>query len=155
MDEIALVLIGHGSKLPHNRENLVKLAEILRRKSRFKTVEISFMVRNNPTIPEAIESIAKRGIKKIVLVPAFLAAGVHTEQEIPEMIGLKGEESGLKARGIEIMYGEPLGADERIAEILEEKAVKALGQHETAEKIASDAGKLKASTDTFTASIKI
>src|SRR4030066_1454150 len=128
MDKVALVLIGHGSKLPHNRENLVKLAEILRRKSRFKTVEISFMVRNTPTIPEAIESIAKRGIRKVVLVPAFLAAGVHTEQEIPEMIGLKGEESSLKARGIEIMYGEPLGADERIAEIIEEKALKALGQ---------------------------
>ena len=155
MDEIALVLIGHGSKLPHNRENLVKLAEILRRKSRFKTVEISFMVRNTPTIPDAIESIAKRGIKKIVLVPAFLAAGVHTEQEIPEMIGLKGEESGLKARGIEIMYGEPLGADERIAEIIEEKALKALGQHETAENTAPDVRKLKASTDTFATSIKI
>src|SRR4030066_801482 len=134
MDDIALVLIGHGSKLPHNRENLVKLAEILRKKSQFKTVELSFMVRNTPTIPEAIESIVKRGIKKIVLVPALLAAGVHTEQEIPEMIGLKDKESQLSARGIQIMYGEPLGADERIAEIIEEKALKALGKHETAEK---------------------
>src|SRR3990170_3123045 len=101
MDEIALVLIGHGSKLPYNKENLEKLAEILRKKSRFKTVEVSFMVRNKPTIPEAIEEIVKRGVKKIVLVPAFLAAGVHTTQEIPEMIGLKGEEPELKARGIE------------------------------------------------------
>ena len=98
MDEIALVLIGHGSKLPHNRENLVKLAEILRKKSQFKTVELSFMVRNTPTIPEAIESIVKRGIKKIVLVPAFLAAGVHTTQEIPELIGVKDKESQLSAR---------------------------------------------------------
>src|SRR3990170_6670042 len=155
MGETALVLIGHGSKLPYNRENLLKLAEILRRKGRFKIVEISFMVRNNPTIPETIENIAKQGVTRIVLVPAFLAAGVHTEQEIPELIGLKGEESALKAKGIEIIYGEPLGADERIAEIIEEKALKALGQHETAEKIAHDVSKLKASTDTFATSIKI
>lgn len=155
MDEVALVLIGHGSKLPHNRENLIKLAEILRQKSRFKTVEISFMVRNAPTIPEAIETIVKRGIKKIVLVPAFLAAGVHTEQEIPEMIGLKGEESGLKKRGIQVFYGEPLGADERIAEIIEEKALKALGKDETAEKAAPDANTLKTSVDTFAKSIVI
>src|SRR3989304_7172065 len=128
MDEVALVLIGHGSKLSHNRENLVKLAEILRKKSQFKTVELSFMVRNTPTIPEAIESIVKRGIKKIVLVPAFLAAGVHTTQEIPELIGVKDKESQLSARGIQLFYGEPIGADQCIAVILEEKALRALGQ---------------------------
>jgi precorrin-8X/cobalt-precorrin-8 methylmutase len=128
MDEIGLVLIGHGSKLAHNRENLVKIAEILRKKSRFKTVEISFMVRNTPTIPEAIENVVKLGIKKIVLVPAFLAAGVHTTQEIPELIGMKDKESQLSARGIELFYGEPIGADECVAVILEEKALKALGQ---------------------------
>src|SRR3989304_1521397 len=128
MDEVALVLIGHGSKLPHNRENLVKLAEILRKKSQFKTVELSFMVRNTPTIPEAIESIVKRGIKKIVLVPAFLAAGVHTTQEIPELIGVKDKESQLSARGIQLFYGEPIGADECGAVILEEKALMAMGE---------------------------
>ena len=128
MDEIALVLIGHGSKLSHNRENLVKIAEILRKKSRFKTVEISFMVRNTPTIPEAIESIVKRGIKKIVLVPAFLAAGVHTTQEIPELIGVKDKESQLSSRGIQLFYGEPIGADECVAVILEEKALMAMGE---------------------------
>ena len=128
MDEVALVLIGHGSKLSHNRENLVKLAEILRKKSQFKTVELSFMVRNTPTIPEAIESIVKRGIKKIVLVPAFLAAGVHTTQEIPELIGVKEKESQLSAKGIQLFYGEPIGADECVAVILEEKALIALGE---------------------------
>jgi precorrin-8X/cobalt-precorrin-8 methylmutase len=156
MDDIALVLIGHGSKLPHNRDNLVKIAEILRKKSQFKTVEISFMIRNTPTIPEAIEKLVNKGIKKIVLVPAFLAAGVHTEQEIPEMIGLKGEESTYKARGIKLFYGEPLGADERIADIIEEKALKAMGQTEPIEKAPADlASNIKTSADTFAKSIVI
>lgn len=128
MDNVGLVLIGHGSKLPHNRENLEKLADIMRKRSSFKIVEISFMVRNTPTIPEAIDIIAKKGVKKIVLVPAFLAPGVHTTQEIPELIGVKDKESQLSARGIQLVYGEPFGADERIAVILEEKALKALGQ---------------------------
>jgi precorrin-8X/cobalt-precorrin-8 methylmutase len=128
LDKVGLILIGHGSKLPHNRENLEKLAEILRNRSKFKIVEIAFMIRNTPTIPEAIDSMAKKGISKIVLVPAFLAPGVHTTQEIPELIGVKEKEPQLKARGIELVYGEPLGSDERIADILEEKALKALGQ---------------------------
>jgi precorrin-8X/cobalt-precorrin-8 methylmutase len=154
MDETALVLIGHGSKLPYNKENLEKLAEILRRKSQFKTVEISFMVRNKPTIPEAIDEIAKRGIKKVVLVPAFLAAGVHTTQEIPEMIGLKGEEPEFKTRGIQVIYGEPIGADERIADIIEEKALKALGQEEKV-RVVNYAETIPAAKETFTTSMVI
>ena len=152
MDEIALVLIGHGSKLPYNKENLEKLAEILRKKSRFKTVAVSFMVRNKPTIPEAIEEIAKSGINKIVLVPAFLAAGVHTTQEIPEMIGLKGEEPHLKAKGIKIIYGEPIGPDERIADIIEEKALKALGKEESVPAV-NYAETIPAAKETFTTSM--
>ena len=133
MEDTGLVLIGHGSKLPHNRENLEKLASLLRKHAVFKVVEISFMVRDTPTIPEAIDAVAAKGVKKIVLVPAFLAPGVHTTQEIPELIGMKDKESQLSARGIQLIYGEPIGADERIAEILEEKALRALGEKAPAE----------------------
>jgi precorrin-8X/cobalt-precorrin-8 methylmutase len=125
---VGLILIGHGSKLPHNQENLEKLAEILRERSCFKLVEIAFMIRNTPTIPEAIDTLAKKYVSKIVLVPVFLAPGVHTTQEIPEMIEVKNEESQLSKKGIQLFYGEPIGADECIAVILEEKALKALGE---------------------------
>jgi precorrin-8X/cobalt-precorrin-8 methylmutase len=145
MDKIGLIVIGHGSKLPHNRENLEKLADILRKRSKFKTVEISFMVRNKPTIPEAIESLAKKGVSKIVLIPVFLAAGVHTTREIPELIELKEKEPALAAKGIELVYGEPLGSDERIAEIIEEKALKALGQEVKEAKVMTDAYAIAAS----------
>jgi precorrin-8X/cobalt-precorrin-8 methylmutase len=133
MDKTGLIIIGHGSKLPHSKENVEQLAEILKKRAAFETIEISFMVKNKPTIPEAIEKLAKKGVTKIVLVPAFLAPGVHTTQEIPEMIEMKEKEPLLKERGIKLVYGEPLGSDERIAEIIEEKALKALGQeaHET------------------------
>jgi precorrin-8X/cobalt-precorrin-8 methylmutase len=128
LDNIGLILIGHGSKLPHNQENLEKLADILRGRSAFKLVEIAFMIRNTPTIPEAIDTLAKKKVSKIVLVPVFLAPGVHTTQEIPELIEVKNQESQLSKRGIQLFYGEPIGADECIAVILEEKALKALGE---------------------------
>jgi precorrin-8X/cobalt-precorrin-8 methylmutase len=145
MDKIGLIIIGHGSKLPHNRENLEKLADILRKRAAFKTVEISFMVRNKPTISEAIESLAKKGVSKIVLVPVFLSPGVHTTLEIPEMIEMKEKEPLLKERGIELVYGEPLGSDERIAEIIEEKALKALGQEAAEAEVMTDAYAIAAS----------
>ncbi len=131
LENVGLILIGHGSKLPHNQENLERLAQIMRERSSFKTVAISFMMRNKPTISEAIDGLAKQGIKKIVLVPAFLAPGVHTTQEIPEMIEVKGKEAQLSTKGVELFYGEPIGADECIAVILEEKALIALGEKVT------------------------
>ena len=128
LDKVGLILIGHGSSLPQSQETLEKLAEILRKQSDFKIVEIAFLSKNTPTIPQAIDTLAKMGISKIVLVPVFLAAGVHTTQGIPDLIDVKDKESQLSAAGIQLFYGEPIGADERIAVILAEKALKALGQ---------------------------
>jgi precorrin-8X/cobalt-precorrin-8 methylmutase len=127
-DNIGLILIGHGSKLPHNRENLEKLATILRSHNKFKAVEIAFMTRDTPSVNDAVDTIAEKGVSKIVLVPVFLAHGVHTTQDIPELIDVKEREPQLKTRGVELIYGEPLGCDERIANILEEKAFKAIGK---------------------------
>jgi len=128
LDNVGLILIGHGSKLPHNRENLEKIATLIRSHGKFQVVDIAFMVRDTPTVDEAVDMVAEKGISKIVLIPAFLAPGVHTTEDIPGLIGVKGKEPQLKAKGIELVYGEPIGSDERIAEILEEKAFKALGQ---------------------------
>ncbi|XHH09252.1 MAG: sirohydrochlorin nickelochelatase [Candidatus Bathyarchaeia archaeon] len=128
LDNTGLILIGHGSKLPHNRENLEKLAAILRSRGNFKFVEIAFMTRDVPTVNEAVDTIVARGASKIVLIPVFLAPGVHTTEDIPGLIGVKEKEPQLKAQGVELIYGEPLGSDERIADILEEKAFKATGQ---------------------------
>ena len=100
---------------------------MLRSRGKFKSVEIAFMIRDTPTVNEAIDTAANKGVSKIVLVPAFLAPGVHTTEDIPGLIGVKEKEPQLKAKGIELVYGEPLGSDERIADILEEKALKALG----------------------------
>lgn len=126
LSSVGLLLVGHGSKLPYNKENLEKLAEILRNRSVFGEIAISFMCRDTPTIAEAIDTLTQRKVSKIVLVPAFLAAGVHTTHDIPELIEVKEKELELKARGIDLYYGEPIGSDERIAKILEEKALHAL-----------------------------
>lgn len=128
LDDVGLILIGHGSKLPHNKENVEKLAEMLRNRYRFKAVETAFMEMNTPTIAEAIEALANKDVSKIVLVPAFLAAGVHTTRDIPGLLASNANDLRLKERGIELVYGEPIGFDERIALILEEKALHALEQ---------------------------
>lgn len=155
MNKIGLIIIGHGSKLPHNRETLEKLAAILKKQSKFNIVEIAFMTRNKPEIPDVIEKVVKQGITKIALIPTFLAHGVHTKQQIPELLKLKQEEAALKAQGVEIIYGEPLGSDERIAKIIEEKALRALGQGSNDATQTDEVSTLAASTEMFKTSISI
>lgn len=154
MNKTCLILIGHGSKLPHNRETLEKLAEIIKKRSSFDRVEIAFMVRNKPAILEALEKVVKEGITKIVLIPTFLAHGVHTKYEIPEILKTTQKELGLKAQGVEVIYGEPLGSDERIADIIEEKALRVLGQDASEVKV-REASKLTASTNMYKTSMNI
>lgn len=155
MNKTCLILIGHGSKLPHNSETIQELAEILRKRSRFDRVEICFMVRNKPTIPETLEKVVKQGSTKIVFSPTFLAHGVHTKLEIPEILKAKQEELGLTAKGVEIIYGEPLSSDERIAEIIEEKALKIMGQETSEVAKVREASKLAASTNMYKTSMSI
>jgi precorrin-8X/cobalt-precorrin-8 methylmutase len=70
------------------------------------------------------------------------------------MIGLKGEEPQFKAKGIQIVYGEPIGPDERIADIIEEKALKALGREQGAGAV-NYAETIPAAKETFTTSMGI
>jgi len=155
LEKTVLILIGHGSKLPHNRETLEKIADLIERDSKFDSVEIAFMVRNKPTIPETIKKAVKNGVKKIVLIPTFIAHGVHTMDEIPEIIKTQQKELRLKAKGIEVIYGEPLGADERIVEIIEDKALTMLGEETEDMRKTREARNLKASTKMYDSSIEI
>ena len=86
------------------------------------------MCMDTPTVAEALGALAQQNVSKIVLVPVFLAAGIHTTCDIPKLIGVQEKELQLRERGVKLFYGEPLGYDERIAEILEEKALNALRQ---------------------------
>lgn len=126
MGNIGLIIVGHGSRNPKHKEDIERLADIIRSRSRFKIVETAFMTINTPGIREAIETAARKGAEKIVLIPAFIAAGNHTRRDIPNILGLNEGGRVAKKDGLEIIYCDPLGPDWRIAEIIEEKALQAL-----------------------------
>ncbi len=118
-ESIAVVLIGHGSKLPYGKEVMEELRRRLEMREIFKTVRTAFMQLNSPSIEEVLRDLAKSGIKKIIALPVFLADGAHTTEDIPEK--LKAAFSGEWAemgKDVELIYGKPIGVDERIVDIL-------------------------------------
>ncbi|MCP8323344.1 MAG: precorrin-8X methylmutase [Candidatus Methylarchaceae archaeon HK02M2] len=131
MNQVGLVLVGHGSKLPHSKDTLEKLAKIVQGMQKFKIVEVSFMMRNKPSLQEAIKNVIDKGAKKVVVIPVFLTRGKHTEDDIPFILNSNLETDKFPSKEIEIIYGEPLGPDKRIAEIIEDKALEALDKKYT------------------------
>jgi len=138
----ALVLIGHGSRLPYSKEVISKIAEKIKERNIYPIVEIGMMEFNEPTISQAIKKVIEKGAKRIIVVPVFLAHGNHTKRDIPKILGIyNGEEEDSHHHehhhhhhhqheepieipdDVEIVYREPIGADDRLVDIIIDRAL--------------------------------
>ena len=85
---------------------------------------------NSPSIQDSMNEFRKESIDVLVVVPLFLAKGVHILQDIPEIIGLShGETCGqfaLNGRNIPLLYADPIGSDPLLADLMVKNAEKVL-----------------------------
>ncbi|OYT67593.1 sirohydrochlorin nickelochelatase [ANME-1 cluster archaeon ex4572_4] len=127
MEGVAVVLIGHGSKLPYSKEVLEEFGRGVEKRGLFKAVRVAFMQLNSPSIEEALRGLAESGLKNIVALPVFLADGAHTTEDIPEKLkeAFEGEWAEV-GKGVKLTYAKPIGADERVVDILLDRAKEAV-----------------------------
>ncbi len=128
-EKIGILLIGHGSSLAEGNSVTYELSEMYTKMSEYP-VQVGFMNVEKPTIPTALNTLARKGVEKIIAVPVFLAHGLHTKEDIPYMLGLgeAREDAGyyqeqkekIEFNG-EIVYVNPLGSDERIVDIINKR----------------------------------
>lgn len=114
---MGVLFVGHGSSKPYNRELIETIAAMVAKKMPGSVTRIGFMNINRPTIKEGIDSFAGTGVKRIVIFPLFLAPGVHTTEDVPRLIGLAEGQRRIAYDGYDIVYADPLGADDLIAEL--------------------------------------
>ncbi|MFY9750013.1 MAG: CbiX/SirB N-terminal domain-containing protein, partial [Methanoregula sp.] len=93
-------------------------------------VKCGFMNVNKPSIRDALSEFKKENIDVLVVVPLFLAKGVHIEKDIPSEIGLpEGMKKGmfvLNGKTIPLVYADPIGIDPLLAELMVKNAHRAL-----------------------------
>lgn len=130
MDKIGMLLVGHGSTMPYNQELVEKTAAFIKTKNEGYIVKCGFMNMNTPTIKESLEAFRHEPIDALVVVPLFLAKGVHIEKDIPGEIGLaEGVKKGtflLNGRSVPLLYADPIGSDPLLADLMVKNANKAL-----------------------------
>jgi len=77
-----------------------------------------------------MDAFRKESIDVLVVVPLFLAKGVHILQDIPEIIGLsQGEMKGqfaLNGKTIPLLYADPIGSDPLLADLMVKNAERVL-----------------------------
>ncbi len=130
MGKTGLLLVGHGSKLPYNKDLVENTASLITEKYPEYCVRCAFVSMNSPGIGEALDSFRQESIDALVVVPLLLAKGVHIIKDIPEAIGLpEGKTTGtfsLKGRTIPLRYADPIGSDPLLAELMVRNAKRAL-----------------------------
>jgi sirohydrochlorin ferrochelatase len=131
---IGVVLVGHGSRLPQSKRVYEEIARIAQEKSGLD-IRVGYMKHWRPTLAEAIKSFIEEGKKKIVIVPVFLLPGLHVVEDIPVLLGLKegkspefGYEKIRVPEGVEVLYANSLGADERMADIVLDRIKEVLNE---------------------------
>lgn len=130
MGKKGMLLVGHGSKMPYNQELIENTAAIIKAGNTDFIVKCGFMNLNKPSIKEALEEFRHETIDVLVVVPLFLAKGVHIEKDIPGEIGLpEGTKKGsfaLNGKSIPLVYADPIGSDPLLANLMVKNATKAL-----------------------------
>lgn len=129
-EKIGILALGHGSKLPYNKEMLSGVADMIAEKYQNTVVRIGFMNMNDPTMDEGLKAFEGTGVSTIVAVPIFLAHGVHTTEDIPQILGISREDRktsiNINGTDVALIYAEPLGAHPLIADLAYERAIEAL-----------------------------
>jgi sirohydrochlorin ferrochelatase len=127
-----MLLVGHGSKLPYNKELIETTAELIARKTDEYLVKPGFMSLNTPSVEEQLEAFRSEDIEMLVVVPLFLAKGVHINKDIPEILGLpEGHRCGtfrLNGKTVPLVYANPIGSDPLLAELMLKNASDAIAE---------------------------
>ncbi len=129
-EKIGILALGHGSRLPYNKDVVSGVANLIAETYENTVVNIGFMNMDDPTMDEGLKAFEGTGVNTIVAVPIFLAHGVHTTEDIPQILGISRENRSttiqLNGNDVTLVYAEPLGVDRLVAELAYKRVMEAL-----------------------------
>ena len=120
-----VLIAGHGSRFSFNKGVMEMQADLLRSKG-FPDVYIGFNETSIPLIKDALEEMVEDGFDDIVVLPFFVASGLHVTRDIPmKHLGLERNSTGgeveVNGKKVTIYLEQPFGEDENMTDILCER----------------------------------
>lgn len=125
----ALALLGHGSSRPEGQAEFFEFTRLVQAKARgYSLVQPGLLELTEPTIPDALDRCIAAGVTAIHALPVFLTRGRHATVDVPTYL----ETFRAAHPEIRIRYGQCLGMDDRIIEVLSERMIQAWPQTQVA-----------------------
>ena len=97
--DLAVLVVGHGTRKPSGQQQLKELVEQMRRIEPSWRMEASFLELAEPTIEQAIEGLAAQGFRRIVVVPILLFTAAHAKSDIPDAVSEVAAKCGITVVG--------------------------------------------------------
>ncbi|PSP94344.1 hypothetical protein BRC91_06025 [Halobacteriales archaeon QS_4_62_28] len=145
-----LAVVGHGTERNENSAKAIEYhAQEIGERGRFDEVKALFMD-EDPEIDDVTEYFES---EDIVVVPLFIADGYHTEEDIPEDMGLTddyrtGYDVPTEVDGHRIWYSGAVGTEPLMADVVLERAADAGADVTDAiEQVKAETGSAHASSD--------
>lgn len=117
-----VIVLAHGSKVKSGTEGLFTIVEMLRAMNKWDMVDAGFLQLAKPGLTEVVEDLIGRGAERVVVMPLLLFSGNHVLKDIPEEI----QQERMKFPEVEFCYAKNIGADERIAQIANDRIEEAI-----------------------------
>lgn len=124
LDDVGLAVVGHGTERNENSAKAIRYhADRIRKQGRFREVQALFM----DEAPEVESVTTHLESDDVVVVPLFIADGYHTQEDIPEDLGLTsdyrtGYDVPTVVDGRRIWYTGAVGTDPLVADVVLERA---------------------------------
>jgi sirohydrochlorin cobaltochelatase len=122
-----LAVVGHGTERNENSAKAIQYhADRIRESGRFEEVMAVFMDED----PEVDDVATLFSTDDVVVVPLFIADGFHTQEDIPEDLGLtddyrEGYDVPAEVDGRRIWYAGAVGTEPLMADVVLERAAEA------------------------------
>jgi sirohydrochlorin cobaltochelatase len=113
-----LLVLGHGSQSEEADEIFAKIVDRVRGISSFEHVAMGSLQLSRPTFADGVQALLDEGVQEMVIMPMFIFRGNHVKFDIPEEL----ENLRVEHPEIRFVMAEPIGADVRLADIIEERA---------------------------------
>ncbi len=126
-DGVGLSVVGHGTERNENSAKAIEYhADRIRQRDRFDEVKALFMD-EEPEVDDVTDYFES---EDIVVVPLFIADGYHTQEDIPEDMGLTedyrlGWDVPATVDGHRIWYTGAVGTEDLMADVVLERAADA------------------------------
>jgi sirohydrochlorin ferrochelatase len=108
-----ILAIAHGSRAKETEATMDAVLSAVKQKMPGIVMECAFMEFSERTVEKGVSALVAKGVTEIKIAPYFLFMGIHMKEDIPKMAA----ECAKNHPGVKIIMGEPLGADERLADI--------------------------------------